>query len=567
MKTNLLLDQKIQAVEINTLVISESSRELFNYEAKQEFVTELANQIHSNGIYSPLVVYKKDEQYVIVDGVLRFLALQSLNLNEVNCIIQENYPTSTDEMKDRVISFNLKSTPSVEEKKRMIIHYLRLENENKLDGKTFEERIQMITAQFGKGWGRNNVINFKKVLKWEQNNPENTFNLSSRIVAEELSSERAKNFVDILEKPDFNYDLQKEEESKILENYLNENINLKKTESLIRDYNRKKEVGVTQVNIPSKITSDRYQIILGNCLDIEFPENTKLDGIFTSVPYFQQIEYGKTGVEKGNEYEIGWEKTPQKYVENLVDVMKKGADNMKESGVIMININDSFQDGVCVGVVPLLIVEMQKAGFFYLGKTVWVKKDHKPQGNNIKRFANGYEDILVFSKTKNYYYQQLRIYDPNKKASLTRGCSEQGNKGKLKKEMSCHISNPYKQIRNLMNENDVEGILNVNISGDRSQKDGLKNEFFGSFPTLLPVPFILTCIPEEGMVWDPFGGTGTTGRVALLLNRRVIISELYEKNIPKIEEILQKGITEFNTEEYENIKVEYTENEPLELAA
>lgn len=47
---------------------------------------------------------------------------------------------------------------------------------------------------------------------------------------------------------------------------------------------------------------------------------------------------------------------------------------MVDSGVIMININDSFQDGVCVGVVPLLIVEMQKAGFFYLGKTVWVKR-------------------------------------------------------------------------------------------------------------------------------------------------------------------------------------------------
>ena len=69
------------------------------------------------------------------------------------------------------------------------------------------------------------------------------------------------------------------------------------------------------------------------------------------------------------------------------------------------------------------------------------------------------------------------------------------------------------------------------------------------------------------IVLDFFGGTGTTWRVALLLNRRVIISELYEKNIPKIEEILNKGITEFNPEEYENIKVEYTENEPLELAA
>ena len=567
MHVKFLFDQKIQAVEINTVVISESSRELFNYDEKQEFVRELANQIQSTGIYSPLVVYKKDEQYVIVDGVLRFLALQSLNLNEVNCIIQENYPTSTDEMKDRVISFNLKSTPSVEEKKRMIIHYLRLENENKLDGKTFEERIQMITAQFGKGWGRNNIINFKKVLKWEQNNPENTFNLSSRIVAEELSSERAKNFVDILEKPDYNYDLQKEEESKILENYLNENINLKKTESLIRDYNRKKEVGVTQVNIPSKITSDRYQIILGNCLDIEFPENTLLSAVYTSVVYFQQIHYGKEGIDKGKEFEIGWEKTPQKYVENLVEVMKKASDNMVDSGVIMINIHDSYQGGVCVGVVPLLTVEMQKAGFFYVDHVIWDKQNNKPQGNDTKRFMNGYESVLIFSKTKDYYYQQLRIFDADKKATLTRGCSEQGNKGKLKKETSFHISNPYKQIRNLLDENYVEKIIRLNISADRSQKHGLQNEFFGSFPTLLPIPFLLSYVPENGTVWDPFGGSGTTGRAALLLNRRVIISELYEKNIPKIEEILQKGITEFNPEEYENIKVEYTENEPLELAA
>ena len=98
MVTHLSGDVKIQAVEINTVVISESSRELFNYDEKQEFVRELANQIQSTGIYSPLVVYKKDEQYVIVDGVLRFFALQSLNLNSVNCIIQENQPASPEEM-------------------------------------------------------------------------------------------------------------------------------------------------------------------------------------------------------------------------------------------------------------------------------------------------------------------------------------------------------------------------------------------------------------------------------------------------------------------------------------
>ena len=38
MVTHLSGDVKIQAVEINTVVISESSRELFNYDEKQEFV-------------------------------------------------------------------------------------------------------------------------------------------------------------------------------------------------------------------------------------------------------------------------------------------------------------------------------------------------------------------------------------------------------------------------------------------------------------------------------------------------------------------------------------------------
>lgn len=568
MKAKVLGNQKIQALEINTLVISESSRELFNYDEKQEIVTELAKQIKFSGVYSPLVVVRKENDFEIVDGVIRFLALQSLNLNLINCFIIDDLTQSSEQFKDLIISFNLKSTPTPEEKKRIITHYLRLnEEDTKLDGKTFEERIQLISAQFGKGWGRNNIINFKKVLKWEKKNPDNPFNLSSRIAADKLSSDRAKNFVDFLEKPEFNYSLEKEEESKILENYLNENINLKKAESLIRDYNRKKELGVTQINIPSKITSDRYHIIPGNCLDAEFPQNTKLDGIFTSVPYYQQIQYGKLGVEKEKEFEIGWEKTPQRYVENIVEVMRKGADHMRDSGVIMININDSYQEGVCVGVVPLLIVEMQKAGFCYVGTTIWMKKDDKPQGNKIKRFSNGYEYILIFSKTKNYHYQQLRIYDPDKKATFTRGCSEQGSKGKLDKEISCHISNPYKQIRNLLDSNDVEGIINVNISGDRSQKDGLQNGFFGSFPNLLPIPFILSFIPEEGTLWEPFGGTGTTGRAALLLNRKVIISELYEKNIPKIIEILEKGESEFNTNEYEKLATEFLDEELLLEAA
>jgi DNA modification methylase len=560
-------DQKIQAVEIQSLVISESSKELFNYEDKKDIVIELSKQIQTTGVYSPLVVMKKEHYYVILDGVLRFMALESLNLNLINCFVLDEAPASSEQVKDLIISFNLKSTPSIEEKKKMIVHYLRLEDESvKLDGKTFEERIQFVTAQFGKGWGRNNVFNFKKVLGWEKKNPDTNFNLSTRIVSGEVSSERGKNFVDILENPRHNYSLEKEKESKILETFLKNVINLENAESLINDYNRKKEAGHTPINLSATISADKYHILPGNCLDTEFPVNTLLDGIFTSVPYFQQVKYGKN-VDKGQEFEIGREKTPQKYVENIVKVMKKGADNMKDSGVIIININDSYKDGLCVGVVPLLIVEMMKAGFGYVAETIWVKSNNKPQNDGIKRFSNGYEPILIFTKTTNYYYNQFKIYNPNKQARITKGCSEQGEKSLEKNNMTFHISNPYDQIRNLLYENDIEGIIKLNITADRSQKEGLQNGFFGSFPTLLPVPFLLSFIPEHGTVWDPFGGTGTTGRVALMLNRKVIISELYEKNVVKIEEILQRGISEFNEADYELVKSEFLGDETFSEAA
>mgnify|MGYP000920951670 CR=1 FL=1 len=139
MVQNLSGDVKIQAVEINSLVVSESSKELFSYEEKTELVNELAKQIQANGIYTPLAVAQQQNHYVVVDGVLRYLALKSLNLNSVECFVLNNVPESAEDFKVLIISFNLKSIPSPEEKKRIIIHYLRLnDSDKKLDGKTFE---------------------------------------------------------------------------------------------------------------------------------------------------------------------------------------------------------------------------------------------------------------------------------------------------------------------------------------------------------------------------------------------------------------------------------------------
>ena len=53
-----------------------------------------------------------------------------------------------------------------------------------------------------------------------------------------------------------------------------------------------------------------------------------------------------------------------------------------------------------------------------------------------------------------------------------------------------------------------------------------KEAHFATFPKDLVEPCIKAGCPENGIVFDPFGGSGTTGIVAKLLNRKAILSEL-----------------------------------------
>jgi len=546
----------VTRLKLSQLEISKEWDELFERKEKKLFITNLAKTIKKTGYCSPIVVMKSDDKYIIIDGVLRFLALQDLNLNEVDCIIIDKLPKSSDIFKDWIIEFNINSVPTIAERRRLLSHYFRIiATESELDESTYNEKYKFISEQYGRGWGRNNVITFKKALIFEKENPNNTLDLSTKLLNNEVSFEKVSQVLKILSNPKYEYDLRKESEAKILTGLLQNKYDFRKAESLIRQYNNKKEIGVTEICPIISTSDERFMILPGNSLDTKFPKGTVINGIFTSIPYYNQIEYSEKD-SKNSEFEIGREKKPELFVRNIIDVMKIGADNMTEDGVIIINLHDTYQDGICVGVVALLILEMKKEGFFFIDQVIWQKSNNKPQGNNIKRFMNGYESILIFSKSKNYYYNQLKIYDPTRSATVKKGCSEQGNKGSNIKH-SYHISNQYRTIRNFLCDNDIEQILKLNISKERSQKDGLQNGFFGSFPTLLPVPFILSFFEEHSTVWDPFGGSGTLGRTALMLNRKVIISELYEKNIPKISEILQKGISEYDENEYRSLKNDF----------
>ena len=64
----------------------------------------------------------------------------------------------------------------------------------------------------------------------------------------------------------------------------------------------------------------------------------------------------------------------------------------------------------------------------------------------------------------------------------------------------------------------------------------LERAHFAVFPEELPRKAILACCPPNGIVLDPFAGSGTTGKVAKELNRKSILIELQPKFLEMIKE-------------------------------
>jgi len=54
----------------------------------------------------------------------------------------------------------------------------------------------------------------------------------------------------------------------------------------------------------------------------------------------------------------------------------------------------------------------------------------------------------------------------------------------------------------------------------------LKETHFSIFPEELPRRVITACCPPRGIILDPFAGSGTTGQVAMGLNRKSILIEI-----------------------------------------
>ena len=266
--------------------------------------------------------------------------------------------------------------------------------------------------------------------------------------------------------------------------------------------------------------------------------DASVDLCLTSPPYYNLRDYK-------NSNQIGAENTVSDFVENLCKVFDEVKRILKPTGSCWVNIGDTYDKKRLLQVPSRFEIAMCDRGWHLRNEIIWSKPNPQPISSK-DRFWGNHEKFFWFVKdVKKYYFNRDHILVPQAEISIRRMFSK-NNMDKRKdfnassKEgfaiSSSSQDKHYARMREEMGidkEFNYEELIKSGKCPMRPEFDTwdipsvtYKGAHFAVYPPELIEKPILSCCPEQGIVIDPFMGSGTTGEVAKLNNRKYIGLEL-----------------------------------------
>lgn len=290
---------------------------------------------------------------------------------------------------------------------------------------------------------------------------------------------------------------------------------------------------------------------------IKMLDTNSIDCIITSPPYWQLRDYG-------HDHQIGLEETVNEYILKLRDVFSECKRVLKPEGTLWIVIGDTFagdKNGITdrkrvdylgeskikkrAGSYPRksllmipsrLAISMIDDGWILRNEIIWQKPNVMPQSMN-DRFTIDFEKVLFFTKSRFYYFNQPK--EPMQTIDLN---SPRGSKGSLKQlNKGLRILGVYNKTISAKKAN-LKEIPDSSSFKERyrSSTNLMRNkrtvwkiatesnsiEHFAMFPKELVETMLEAGCPQQGIVLDPFMGSGTTAVVAKMQNRNFIGFEI-----------------------------------------
>lgn len=293
------------------------------------------------------------------------------------------------------------------------------------------------------------------------------------------------------------------------------------------------------------------KIYYGNSLEgFPFIPDNSIDCCVTSPPYFNLRDYGVEG-------QIGLEQTPDEYIDKLVKVFREVRRVLKDCGTLWINIGDSYagsgKGGAnypnnalkykqetnrgslgtpaiakrfkdykpkdLIGIPWMLAFALRADGWYLRQDIIWAKPNPMPE--SVKdRCTKAHEYIFLLSKSPKYYFDNKAIMEI---------ANYDGRKDTRQKGSHKYSKNVTGLRAQTFAARGHERWLVINGEYMKNKRSvwsvatkPLHEEHFAPFPELLIKDCITAGCPENGIVFDPFIGSGTTAIVARKLNRNYI---------------------------------------------
>ena len=278
-----------------------------------------------------------------------------------------------------------------------------------------------------------------------------------------------------------------------------------------------------------------------NLTNLKNIPDTSVDMCVTSPPYYNLRDYNNSG-------QIGAENTVKDFVNNLVEVFDEIHRILKPTGSCWVNIGDTYDKKRLLQVPSRFEIAMCDRGWQLRNEVIWSKPNPQPISSK-DRFWGNHEKFFWFVKdVKKYYFNRDDILVPQAEVSIRRMFSK-NNMNKRKdvntsdKEgfgiSSVNQDKHYARMREEMGINkefNYEELIRSGKCPMRPEFDvwdipsvTYKGAHFAVYPPELIEKPILSCCPVGGIVVDPFMGSGTTGEVAKLNDRKYIGFELNEE--------------------------------------
>jgi len=220
---------------------------------------------------------------------------------------------------------------------------------------------------------------------------------------------------------------------------------------------------------------------------------------------------------------------PDRFVDWFLTFHEPFYNSLKPTGSLIINIKDKVVDGARHRYVWQTIEALCERGWYSIDDYLWHKPNPMP-GYWPTRLRDGWEYCFHLAKTKRPYFNPDNVRKPI--GDWVESRLKNLGRNDLSRHNSVNASGFGRDISKWVGKQTVlpSNVLTIPLVGKNKGHPAV-------FPVDLPLFFIKLLCPENGMVIDPFAGSGTTGIASLSLKRSCV---LIDNNFAYCEEIAKR---------------------------